>query len=100
MDSAQILELGRGDLKVTGTLSLSSVPRLRDKGALLITGGPDESRVDLSDTLFEGSAGLALLISWLRLAEAADKQIVYLNPPERLRKIAGISDIGEILNFG
>lgn len=99
MESAEIIQVEPGYLKVKGTLSLSNVPHLRDQGAALITGGPGESRIDLSDALFQGSAGLALLISWLRLAERADKQIVYLNSPERLKKIAGISDIGEILNL-
>jgi len=88
-----------GHIKVTGMLSLSTVPLLGDKGAALITDGPYESRIDLSAAIFEGSAGLTLLISWMRLAEAVNKQIVYLNPPERLKKIAEISEIGEILKL-
>lgn len=99
MQSAQILQIEPGYLKVTGTLTLSNVPDLRDKGAALITDGPQESRIDLSEALFQGSAGLALLLSLLRVAEAADKRIVYLNSPERLKKIAGISDIGGILKL-
>jgi|TARA_Y100000310_G_scaffold321640_1_gene379580 ABC-type transporter Mla MlaB component len=99
MDSAEIIQLARGHLKVTGTLTLSNVPHLRDQGAELIEDGPDESRIDLSEAIFQGSAGLALLTSWLRLAEAAAKQIEYLNPPETLQKIAVISEIGDILNL-
>ena len=99
METAEILHLEKGHFKVTGTLTLSNVPRLKDRGAALIAGGPDESKVDLSDALFQGSAGLALLLSWMRLAKAANKRIVYLNPPERLIKIAGISEIAEILKL-
>lgn len=99
MQSAQILQIEPGYVKVTGTLTLSNVPDLRDKGAALITDGPHESRIDLSEALFQGSAGLALLLSLLRVAEAAGKRIVYLNSPERLKKIAGISDLEGILNL-
>jgi phospholipid transport system transporter-binding protein len=99
MESAEILHIEKGHFKVTGTLSLSNVPLLKDRGAALIAAGPDESHVDLSDALFQGSAGLSLLLSWMRLAEAANKRTVYLNPPERLIKIAKTSEIGEILKL-
>lgn len=99
METAAILQIEPGYFKVTGTLSLATVPKLRDSGTSLITDGPNESRFDLSDAIFQGSAGLALLISWMRWAESANKQIVYLNAPQNLKKIAAISEIGGILNL-
>jgi len=56
--------------------------------------------VDLKDVSRADSAGLALLVEWLREAENADNEIVFINVPDQLLSIARVCGLDEILSLG
>ncbi len=55
--------------------------------------------IDLKGVTRADSAGLALLVEWLRAAERAGKSISFVNVPVQLSSIARISGLDEILSL-
>lgn len=53
--------------------------------------------VDLSDVTRSDSAGLALLIEWMRQAEQLNKPIRYFNMPSQMLAMAEASGLEELL---
>lgn len=53
--------------------------------------------IDLSEVERSDSAGLALLIHWIRLAKKADKKIVYHNIPKQMSAIADATGMLDLL---
>lgn len=100
MDEGRIEPTGEGECRIVGTLSLETVPDLREQGVAWLRQAPQQCRFDLSTAIFDGSAGVALLIAWLRDARGAGRELSFVNPPAKLVGIARISGTGELLNLG
>ena len=72
-------------LKLSGRLNFSSVAHLlRANGWLQ----GDQLKVDMSDVEHSNSAGLALLLEWMKIAQQKGLKIKYHNVPEQLLVIA------------
>ena len=56
-----------------------------------------EIRIDLSSVMHSNGAGLALLVEWMRYANANQKKIHFKNIPENLLSIAKVSGIAELI---
>ena len=84
MSEASISQQGDG-LKLSGGLNFSSVASLLTANAWM---QGDELIVDLSDVERSNSAGLALLLEWMKIAQQKGLQIKYHNVPEQLLVIA------------
>lgn len=69
---------------------------LRETEALF-AGVSGEVIVDLGSVTRADSAGLALLIEWLRLARRQNLTITYRNLPAQLLQIADVSELQEVL---
>jgi len=86
--------------QLTGSLSfkqVSTVVNLLDS-AIANANNSDVS-VDLSGITHSDSAGLALLIEWLRRARQQSVRLVFLNLPDQLHEIARISALLPILSL-
>ena len=96
MAEPRIEETGHGSWMVTGDLSFTTVPAL--SGGLDIKSA-DRSRIsiDLAGVTRSDSAGLALLIEWLRQSERLDKTITFLNMPAQMQSIARVCGLEGIL---
>jgi len=85
-------------MRVHGILDFASVVSLEQQGETwLRQGAPVECRLDLSDVSRCNSAGTALLLSWLRIARAAGKQLSVENIPEGLRGLMSLADLETVL---
>jgi len=60
--------------------------------------GDEGLRVDLRGVRRVDSAGLALLIEWLRRMRGEQREVQFMNFPDRLEGLAQVSGVGEILN--
>jgi len=99
MVEATLVDNGAGSWLLQGELGFQSV------SAVLQTAGTrirDEPRleVDLKGVSRADSAGLALLVEWLREAENAGNEIVFVNVPDQLLSIARVCGLDEILSLG
>ena len=79
-----------------GELSFSTVmDLLRDSAALLWRNS--SVTLDLAGVTRTDSAGLALLVEWIRIARQRGKTIRFCNIPEQLMAVAQVAGLGELL---
>ncbi len=96
MAAAELKSLGAGRFQVRGELGFETVK------ALLVSSQASfqessQLEIDLAGITHGDSAGLALLIEWLRIAERDGKVLRYVGIPEQLRSLARISDVEDVL---
>ncbi len=83
-----------GTLHVAGRLDADSVLALHRVGCDWLAGAaPAQCRVDLGAVEYSSSAGVALLLDWLRAAAAAGKQLAFANLPEQMASIIRVSGL-------
>jgi phospholipid transport system transporter-binding protein len=84
-------------LRVNGELSFATVPRLLESGAALLAGRRAPVLLDLGGVTRADSAGLALLVEWLRVARGLRTDILYRNVPPQMLAIARVSGLDGVL---
>ena len=91
-------ESGNGIWKLEGNLGFSTVSGLlKDTPRRFFAGG--DIKLDLSGVVRADSAGLALLVEWLREFERDNRSIEFRNMPEQMQSIARVCGLADIL-FG
>jgi phospholipid transport system transporter-binding protein len=91
------IEQRDGQLRLTGELDHAGVSRaLAESGDWLI-GGQGPLRVDLSGVSRSESAGVALLLEWLRQARRQNREIEFLNPSSQMRSLLNFFDLEGVL---
>ncbi len=88
--------MGEGRYVLRGEIVLSSVPALLETSERVFADQPPLD-IDLSAVTRADSAGLALLLEWMRVARAAGRQIRFHQVPERLAEMARIGGVAELL---
>lgn len=84
-------------LQLSGVLDHANVPALREQGRALIGQGSGPLVLDCASIERSNSAGLALLLAWLRDTQAAGRPLTIAGLPSELRQIAEVSDALELL---
>jgi phospholipid transport system transporter-binding protein len=95
---ANLEALGNGKFRVSGVLDASTAGALLKQSAGAF-GSADRLEIDLADVTESDSAGLALLIEWVRLAKNANRSIRFDHVPKQLSALAKISEVEDLL-FG
>ena len=96
MSEARIEALGEGHFKVTGPLSFETARPLLIQSTAEFGAWP-RLDIDLSGVSQSDSAGLALLVEWMRQARARQQKIHFQSIPSQLLALAQISDLDELL---
>ena len=96
MPAAQLETVAPGRYRLQGELSFATVGSLLERYHDTFDSAPTVI-IDLSDVKHSDSAGLALLIEWLRLAKRAGKKLSYSNLPPQLLALARLSDVDDLL---
>lgn len=98
MADAQLVENEDGNWLLQGELGFNSVPSvLKHAGVSML--GKQQVTVDLKGITRADSAGLALLVEWLRESQLAGSSIVFLNVPAQMLSIARVCGLDEILSL-
>ncbi|HLA75507.1 MAG TPA: STAS domain-containing protein [Gammaproteobacteria bacterium] len=97
MSEVRIETLGAGQHLLSGTLTFATVPQLYTQGAALFSNAATTVTLDLQGVKRTDSAGLALLMEWLRSARAQNKTIQFKNIPAQMMSIARLSGLDTIL---
>jgi phospholipid transport system transporter-binding protein len=92
--SFEVLDGGRS--RAIGSLHFTTVSALLTQGIEAINSGRADV-IDLADVTASDSSGLALLIEWLSVAEAAGRVLKFENVPTQLLQLARLSDVEELL---
>ena len=85
-----------GHYRLAGELNFNSVPALAGRSGELFH-EPGEVRVSLADVTRADSAGLALLVDWLREARRRGRRIAFTHVPAQLLALARVSGVDELL---
>ncbi len=86
-----------GRFRVSGELTFATVTRVLERSRRLFTQAGEALEIELGAVERVDSAGLALLIEWMRVAQALDKSIRFFNLPDQMMAIASASDLDSIL---
>lgn len=84
-------------IKVSGEMTFASVTGLLGQSREVFAQAGETIEVELGDVVRVDSAGLALLIEWMRRAHAEGKTIRFFSLPEQMQAIAAASDLDSIL---
>ena len=101
MAESQLAADGPGAIRVTGVLDFSTVAALSQSGAVLLAGSIVDGalRIDLSGVTRADSAGIALLLGWLRIAHQRGAVLQFLAVPEQMVLIAGTCGVQGLLGL-
>jgi phospholipid transport system transporter-binding protein len=93
---AKLESLGAGRFRVSGVLDASSAREVLEQSESRFEQFK-ELDVDLGGVGESDSAGLALLIEWLRLARQGEKTIRFANVPAQIEALARISEVEDLI---
>ena len=96
MSDIEITAAGEGRYLVSGPLQFRTVAETRRQGLRLLSAHP-ELVLDLGGVTRADSAGLALLIEWMREARHQRVQVHFENIPDQLLAIARASQLDKFL---
>ena len=85
-----------GGFRLIGELNAASVPALERDSSPAFAGKP-QLTIDLGAVSRADSAGLALLVEWVRWARSRGQQIRYRGVPEQMSKIIRVSGLDNVL---
>lgn len=96
---AQAAAIAAGDvLTLSGALDFDSVVDLQPIGRDWLTAaGAQQCRLDLAGVTHSSSAGLALLLDWLRVAQGAGKTLHIDNMPDDMAALARVCGLNAVL---
>ena len=94
---ANINSLEQGSLSVSGELGFKSVPMLYTS-SLKFFQNSHNLDIDLAGVNHADSAGVALLIEWIRQARQQNRTINFHNIPSQLLAIARLCGVAEMLS--
>jgi len=97
VNEPQIEAHGQGEVGVSGELTFATVMKLHGKAVPLFEMQGGDLVVDLAAVNRADSAGLALLIEWMRWANKRGVSIAFRAIPDQLLAIATASDLDELL---
>jgi phospholipid transport system transporter-binding protein len=87
---------GEGRFLLGGALAFETVSDWLQRSSELF--GPGQSlRLDLSGITRADSAGLALLLEWLRRARQAGTALTLENVPAQMRSLIEVADLDQVL---
>lgn len=97
MNHSGIIQQDPQHFLVEGELNMLTVPALLQAMTSQFPANGSEVHIDLAGVTRSDSTGLALLVEWLRLAQAGDIRLHFHNLPSQLQEIARVSDLLQLL---
>lgn len=97
----ELVETQPGRLALRGGLDFSTARIAHEAGiAFFMRGGPAQWTIDCSGLTDANSAALAVLLDWLAHQHRAGGHLRFEGIPERVRAIAEISEVEDLLEAG
>lgn len=96
----RIEPLQKGCFRLVGELTFETVPGAYKQSLALFDMAREDLRIDLGGVSHTDSAGIVLLISWVRYANEKNKALQFLNMPAQMRAIAQAGGLERILPLG
>lgn len=85
-------------LAISGVLDFDSVVDLDAEGRRWLgEAAPVECQLDLAGVTYSSSAGIALLLGWLRAAQHAQKHLQVVNIPADMAALMSVSGLEDVV---
>ena len=97
MNQPHLEKISDHEYALSGELTMKNVPQVALETAPMIAGMSGEVSIDLSRISRADSAGLALLIDWLRIARREKVTLRFERLPDQLMQIAQVCELHSIL---
>ena len=98
-ETPSLTSIGVGVVGVKGPVTFATAGHLLDAGQAVFSRQADVT-INLHEVTSVDSAGLALLLEWLRQARANGRAVRFLGIPEKLLAIARLSGVEALLTGG
>lgn len=82
---------------MSGALTFATVPHIHAHSGAVFAGDGASVTLDLQGVTHTDSAGLALILEWMRTAQRQGKVVVFRNIPAQMLSIARLSGLDAIL---
>jgi phospholipid transport system transporter-binding protein len=100
-DKVEIVNVSPGRYAIRGALTFLTAKRASESAERTLEDPAATSiEVDCAAVSESDSAGLAVLVNWLALAQRLGRGLRFLNLPAEIHALARISDIDEIVAAG
>ncbi len=97
----ELLRDGKSRFRVDGDLTFETVPELWHQAPARFAGiTGDTLTVDLTAVRRADSAGLALLVAWVRWGRQRGVRVRFTRPPKSLQALAAAAGLQSLLGFG
>jgi phospholipid transport system transporter-binding protein len=96
MSDSQFKKMTNGDIAVSGTLGFNEVETVLNDSHVFFDGQADLV-FDLDQVDKTDSAGLALLLDWMKMAKKSGQSIGFKKIPKQMLDIAHVSGLDDIL---
>lgn len=97
MATSASISINGDTLILAGVLNHETVLKVDKQGQQwLLESAPVDCKLDLSAITYSSSAGIALLLGWLRIAQQQQKNLCFLQAPASmiaLAKVGGLEDL-------
>jgi phospholipid transport system transporter-binding protein len=90
-----MIEVAGDRIRVAGPVVIASAAALKSAGDGAVAAGA--TIVDLADVTEADSSAVALLLSWLRVAQELKQNLSIVNPPESIRSLATLYGVADLL---
>jgi phospholipid transport system transporter-binding protein len=97
VSSFDLVDLGAGRFELSGEVSFATAEQIL-RASQKTFAGQSKIEVDLSGVEKTDSAGLALLLEWVRSSKQAGADIRFLSVPEKVRSIAQTAEVEALLD--
>lgn len=97
MSKAAIIADEKGQLIVSGELNFATIVGLWNQSLPLFT-NRSQIDIDLSQVTLSNSAGVALLVEWMKYAKRTNKPITFHGIPTQLQSIAVVAGVALALH--
>lgn len=97
MSTGASLEVRDGVPQVRGTLDFSTVSALWEQGLALFRDGSGDIRLDVSAVDRIDSAGVALLVEWMRLVRGRGGDFSITGAPPAMKDLIRLADLEDLL---
>ena len=97
MSDVSIETVGDGKFRISGELNFETVSQALEQSDTMFDHEAELIHIDLGGITRTNSAGIALLIEWLRAAKHKQKKVLFHHIPEKMLAIAKVSDLADIL---
>lgn len=97
--TARLRQISRTHFRLEGELTQLSVPKLWEAARAVLAAVTEDIHLDLNDVIRVDSAGLALLIDWVREVEAQTATVIFKGAPTQLLALARAYAVDDVLRL-